>query len=330
MKKLFFSLIAILLALPVSAICPLIEPLSTKINDGDLYPIWILGKEVKKAVANNDKSVLSDMDIALYYYYEAVMNQFLMEHPDENETNGKIAHASAMLGDDHYMTLSMKALYGSALNPSTIDKTNKALAAIEEELGKESWQHAAMTYWLSEVIANNGKIQEALDIATKGQQFLSGTSMKDHWINGCLHIMQPVLMSNLQKFDDLSGYHACGDIIVKHTNAINADKLPGTANSTIAHLANYLSSVARAHGLHKQSIEISEKYLQDLELMEMDKTGLANELRGNIAICYYKDKNFKKARPILQQYLKVLKDKGLEDSPSYKYMENAYKQMPKK
>lgn len=69
--------------------------------------------------------------------------------------------------------------------------------------------------------------------------------------------------------------------------------------------------------------------MKHLKIMEMDETGLADSLRCNAAVAYWKEKNYKKSRPAMKEYLKRLEEKGEKGTPGYNYIEKLLNQTPK-
>ena len=316
-----------LTVISASALNELVEKMSVNFPDGDFYTVRETLPFVRNSVVQDGYTVFSEMDEAFCNYYEALTAQFLMENVDDKEQ--KLAFNSRVLGDDHYMTLTIKTIY-EKFDQSAWSTSQAALQAIEDELGQKSWQYAAMVYRQAEILAEHGKINESLDLVKKCQKSYTSTSMKNHWLNGCLHIIQSVLYSNLQKWDDmLPGYQAASDIFVKINKDIMENKMNPLAIGGNAHLGYYITTTSRVFGLNKESIKSSESMMKHLESMEMDNTGLANAYRSNMAISYYKEKNYKKSRKMMTQYLDYLEKKGEKGSQMYNYIDNLLKQTPR-
>lgn len=329
MKKLLVTLIVAIASLNAMALNDLVLKMAACYPEGDFYVTHITVPQIRNATANGGFSAFSDIDLAYCNYYEALNVFMFMDNP--TDATEKLAFNSRILGEDHYTTLAMKAIY-NRLNAEGVECSDAALDAIEDEFGRDNWQYPFMQYVKCEALAQNGKIEEGYLTAKSAQESLSKTDMKDHWINGCLHIIQSVFLSNLQRWNDmLQPYQAASDIFVKRNKQITeSENLSGTATCALVHLGSYLSSITRGFGLNKDAIETSEILMEYLKEMDMLRCGLADEIRCNMAISYYKEKNYKRSRPMMQEYLSILKEKGMEHTQSYQYVDKLYKQTPKK
>lgn len=329
MRNFITLILAAIISFNTMALNELVQHMGVAYPEGDFYPTVITVPEVRNATANGDFSVFSETDLAYCNYYEALNLFMFMDKPVDADK--KLAFNSRVLGDDHYTTLVMKAIYNK-INAEGLKNVDAALDAIDEEFGQINWQYPLMQYVKCEILAQNGKVEEGYNLAKSAQETLSKGDMKDHWINGCLHIMQSVLLSALQRWDDmLPPFKNAAEIYANRSTEItNNPNLSGTSTCALIHLGHYLSSISRAFGYHKDAIETSEALMKYLKEMDLLRSGLADEMRCNIAICYYKDKNYKKSRPMMQEYLSILKGKGMEGTPSYQYVDNLYKQTPKK
>ncbi len=328
MKKLLLLTFAILMSLNASALNELVQKMGKAFPEGDFYIAFITVPTINDATKNGDYSVFSEMDVAYNNYYEALNAQMLFDKVADQAQ--KLAFNSRVLGDQHYTTLTMKAIYNK-LAPTAVADADAALSAIDDEFGDESWQYAAMVYHKVEAVANKGKIEDAYNYAKREQERLSATPMARHWLTGCLHIMQPVLLSNLQRWDEMKpGCDAAFSIWNERNKQVNEDPaVEGTCICAMVHLGNYISSIWRAFGYNKDIIDVNESFMKHLKIMEMDNTGLANEVRCNTAVAYWKEKNYKKSRPAMKEYLKRLEEKGEKGTPGYNYVENLLKQTPK-
>lgn len=327
MKKALLVVFAMLTVMSASALNDLVSKMTANFPEGDFFTVKETLPLVRNSVAKDGYTVFSEMDMAFCNYYEALTSQFLLDNIEDKEE--KLAFNRRVLGDDHYMTLTMQTIYEKFTEPA-FSTSQRAIEAIEDELGQESWQYAAMTYRQSEILAENGKINEALEIATKCQKSYTGTSMENHWLNGCLHIFQSVLYSNLQKVDEMvPGYKASADVFIKINNDVMADKINPLVVGGLSHLGYYISCISRAFGHNKDAIKTSEAMMKHLEMMGMQDTGLGYAYRGNVAIAYYKEKNYKKSRKMMTEYLSYLEKKGEKGSPMYNYIDNMLKQTPK-
>lgn len=327
MKKALLVVFAMLTVMSASALNEIVSNLGKSFSDGDFFIIRETIPMVKNSVAQDGYAAFGEMDVALCNYYEALTAQFLMENIDDKEE--KLAFTRRVLGDDHYMTLTMQTIYEKFTEPAWVT-SQIALQAIEDEIGSESWQYAAMVYRQTEILAEHGKIKEALELAEKCQKSYTGTYLENHWLNGCLHIIQSVLYSNLQRWNDMvPGYQAASDIFIKINKDIMEDKINPLAICGNAHLGYYIATTSRAFGFNKEAIEGSEGMMKHLEMMGMQNTGLGYAYRGNVAIAYYKEKNYKKSRKMMTEYLSYLEKKGEKGSPMYNYIDNMLKQTPK-
>ncbi len=327
MKKALLVVFAMLSVLSASALNELVSKMTANFPEGDFYTVRETLPMIRGSVANDGYAAFSEMDLAFCNYYEALTAQFLMENIDDKEE--KLAFNRRVLGDDHYMTLTMQTIYDKFTEPAWAT-SQAALQAIEDEVGQESWQYAAMVYRQTEILAEHGKIKEALELAEKCQKSYTGTSMENHWLNGCLHIIQSVFYSNLQRWDDMvPGYQASSDIFIKINKDIMEDKINSLAVCGNAHLGYYITTTSRAFGFNKESIESSEDMMRHLEALGMMETGLGNAYRSNVAIAYYKEKNYKKSRKMMTEYLSYLEKKGEKGSPMYNYINGLLKQTPK-
>lgn len=327
MKKALLVVFAMMSVLSASALNELVSKMTANFPEGDFYTVREALPMIRSSVEKDGYAAFSEMDLAFCNYYEALTAQFLMENIDGKEE--KLAFNRRVLGDDHYMTLTMQTIYEKFTEPAWTT-SQAALQAIEDEVGQESWQYAAMVYRQTEILAEHGKIKEALKLAEKCQKSYTGTSMENHWLNGCLHIIQSVLYSNLQRWDDMvPGYQASSDIFVKINKDIMEDKINPLAVCGNAHLGYYITTTSRAFGFNKESIEGSEGMMKHLEALGMMETGLGNAYRSNVAIAYYKEKNYKKSRKMMTEYLSYLEKKGEKGSPMYNYIDGLLKQTPK-
>lgn len=314
-------------AMSAWALNDLVNKMIAGFPDGDFYTARLTIPEVRNSVAADGYTAFSEMDVAFCNYYEALTSQFLFENIDDMDE--KLTFNRRVLGEDHYMTLTQQAIY-EKFTASASATCQAALQAIEDELGRESWQYAAMGYRFAEILGENGKTQQGLEFAINLQESYTGTSLENHWLNGCLHIFQAVLYSNLRKTEEmLPGFKAASEIFSRISKDIQDDRLNPLAVCGNAHLGFYIASVGRAFGFNQDAIDASEAMMKHLESLEMLETGLGNAYRSNVAIAYYNEKNYKKSRRMMTEYLDYLVKKGEKGSSSYNYIENLLKKTPK-
>lgn len=309
------------------ALNDLVLKLEPAFKQGDFYSAFITVPQIRGEIKNSGYAVFTEMDEAMCNYYEALNSQFLYENVENKEE--KLAHNAKHFGEDHYTTLTMKAIY-SKKQPDGLETSREAMEATEAELGKDSWQYAALRYLYIDVLEENGKMEEAYKVAVEGTRSLKGTDLERGWLDGCLTIMQSAVLSNLQRFGEMeTPFNEAANIYINRNNLIAQDILTGLASTSQCHLGYYIACVARALGFNKDAIETTEYLLNYMDQFGMGNTGLAMEMKSNIAIAYFKEKNYKKSRPAMQEYLRYLEKKGEKGSLMYNYIDNMLKQTPK-
>ena len=330
MKKIknLIALIALLLCGQSSwALNELVMKMDPAFKEGDLYTAFLYIPEIRKNIDENGNMIFTEMDEAFCNYYEAVNAQFL--YNDIADKEKKLAHNTQHLGADHFTTLAMKAVY-SKMQPDWVDNARQAMDAAEAEFGQDSWQYLAARYGYVESLSENGKFEEGLKAASGASALIKGTEMEGGWMDGLFNIAQATIFTNLQNADEAANYFIVAtDIFNRRNNMIGDEKLTGLAMSGQFHLGHYITSILRAFGMNTDAISMTEELLSQMKQMDMDKTGLAMEMKGNISIAYFKEKDFAKSRPAMQEYLQYLEGKGEKDSRSYQYMESLYNQIPK-
>lgn len=318
MKKLFLTLSVFLCSLTCFALNELVAPLGDKIKDGDFYSVRILMPEVEKAVASGDRTVFSDADIAASYYYEAIANSYLFEQSADKDA--KLKFVTDVLGEDHYMTRSLKAYGSDKMQAKSLQHVEDALSAIADELGEDSWSYLSMAYFKTDMLGNLGKFQDSYDYLTKILGTLPSSGYEKNWLGGCMNTLKSVILTNLQRFNEAEpGVMAGIAVFNDYQKAIEENRKDALVQGGQAHLVCYVSSMMRAFGGEKEAIQMSESMMKHLELMGMDKTGLGMEYKSNVGIALLKTGKYQKGKPMVEEYLKYLESKGQKGSPSYNY-----------
>lgn len=330
MKKVFTVLLLSLTCwLNASAINEMVAKMGTQFKNGDLYSITYNVPAIREMAAKEGgENVFSDVDLAFCNYFEALASHFLMDNVEDKDA--KLAQTRSVFGDDHYVTLSTKAIY-ERITPQALKTLDEALAAVEDELGRESWQYVALLNRKAEAMGNNNKIQEASDAIEVYCKSLQGTDLENNWMTATLHGLRCALLSALQRWNDMGpDFEVSAKVFSEMMEGINNGTVEPLAMSGAAHLGFYVMSTGRSLGEHDTTIKASEDILEHLTQMEMDQTGLAYSYKSNIAIAYYKEKKYAKSRPMMEDYLKYLENNGMKGSQPYEYIAKLLKQTPKR
>jgi len=307
----------------------MVAKMGTQFKNGDLYSISYNVPAIREMAAKEGaEKVFSDVDLAFCNYFEALASHFLMDNVEDWEA--KLAHTRSVFGDDHYVTLSTKSIY-ERITPQALKTIDEALAAVEDELGRDSWQYLALLNRKAEIMGNNNKIQEASDAVEVYCKSLQGTDLENNWMTGALRGLRCALLSALQRWDDMGpDFEASAKIFAEMLDGINNGSVEPLAMSGVAHVGYYVTSTGRSLGDHETTLKASENILEHLKQMEMDQTGLANAYKSSMAVAYYKEKNYAKSRPMMEDCLKYLENQGMKGSQAYEYIAKLLKQTPKR
>ncbi|MDE5649725.1 MAG: hypothetical protein K2I35_01745 [Duncaniella sp.] len=331
MKKALLFLFAMLTVISASALNEVVSKFGEEFNKGHLAYIYANLKDIKKLNTELDGSGFSEMDEALCNYYEAMLSIYIYESIDNKSE--KLDLSNRILGENHYMTLSLKALYNK-LEKSAITDFDKALLAIQDEVGIDSWQYLSIFYGKAEALAIAGKIKDAANLMKKEQKKFVGTTYENHWMNACIYSMKACCFSNIGKYNDMEeGMNSAHSIMNDIVKEIDNKQRSPLAYGVVAHINYYLASLLRAHDQLDAAMSMSELVLAQLIEMGLGDTGLAHVYRANISEVYYKRGEYDKSRPMMIEYLQYMSKRNDNDKGSqsnYNQIKNLLDKTPVK
>lgn len=307
--------------------------------------------------------VYGDVDMAICNYYEFLNEQLLFEPVRDKAT--KIAFNARVFGSDHYITLTMKALQYQH-TPEGLIYCNKAIEAIEDELGNDCWQYFLMKYFTVATFCYNGLYDDGLRYAQDVKKEISKSSFKASWIDTGISISQTTiyiilnqpeytiaLLPSIDYYDvaphitDLNHHinlftaiSTLYDMIrvgsAQHFNNYHLSHSIDNANLKYLyaggywnHIGFYATQMFLTLGAYNETIEVCNLILDNCKKGDIMNGILADSIRATIAFCeWYGNKNIKKARAVLEELLKKY-EKNKADFHLYDNVLYAYNQLTK-
>ncbi len=328
MKKALLVVFAMLTVMSASALSIATSKMGEEFSKGHFAYLSTNIKDMKEKIAEGNEWGFSEMDEAFCNYYEAILSIYTFDRI--SDCDSKFELSEKVLGKDHYMTLTMKAIYEKFSNDA-IKYADEALSAIENEFGIDSWQYASMFEHKVTILAHRSKIKDALKLVNVHLDKSLGNKLPENWLHASLYGIQAVLYNNTGKYDKMEdSMNIAHDFMNKMAEDVQNNKRSSLCYGAIASLTFNLSQLLRAHGEEDMAITMSEISLSQLKEMGLGECGLAKSYLANISNAYYLKKEYDKSRPMMTEYLQYLESIGEKDGYNYKVYKDMLSKTPNK
>lgn len=183
MKKFALSVLSIITAVAAYGLNPLVADLESTFLKGEFTTVSGTVTELEKMYnnqADGDKSLVSDMDLAVAYAYDNFARSALEYELPATEMSRRFDYVSQMLGQDHYMTVMMSTFINR--HSQDLKAVDRAMELVRDERGASSWEYASMVPVKAEKLMYAGKNKDAIALETETIALHDNAGRSDSWM----------------------------------------------------------------------------------------------------------------------------------------------------